>query len=77
MEKTINCPNCNKEIEKNNATGTYICKDCNKKYGKRANCDKCGNEVEMLQACGASQFFCNHCKELKSRKVLHYFIKEL
>lgn len=77
MEKVIICPNCNSEITKDNRTGTYPCANCGKIYGKRGNCDKCGNEVEMLAACGASQFFCNTCRELKSRSALDYFIKEI
>ncbi|WP_297577202.1 zinc-ribbon domain-containing protein [uncultured Deefgea sp.] len=29
-------------------------------------CPDCGKEIEVLKACGASNFFCNHCNELKS-----------
>lgn len=32
----------------------YICPDCNKK------------EVEAINACGASNYFCNACKKLIS-----------
>ena len=75
--KTIICPNCGESIEKNGQTGKYYCKTCEKTYGKRANCNVCGNELELLSACGAEQFFCNTCKELKSRKTLDFFIKEI
>lgn len=33
----------------------YICPDCNQK------------EVEEVNACGASNYFCNSCKKLISR----------
>lgn len=29
-------------------------------------CPDCGKPVEVLQACGATSYFCNHCNELKS-----------
>lgn len=34
-------------------------------------CPKCENKIQKLQACGATQFFCDHCNELVSKsKVL-------
>ncbi|WP_410498301.1 zinc ribbon domain-containing protein [Chitinibacter sp. S2-10] len=29
-------------------------------------CPDCGKEIEVLKACGAISYFCNHCNELKS-----------
>ncbi|QLI83033.1 zinc ribbon domain-containing protein [Chitinibacter fontanus] len=29
-------------------------------------CPDCGKELEVLAACGAKSYFCNHCNELKS-----------
>ncbi|WP_373975342.1 zinc ribbon domain-containing protein [Chitinibacter sp. SCUT-21] len=29
-------------------------------------CPDCGKEIEVLAACGAKSYFCNHCNELKS-----------
>ena len=29
-------------------------------------CPDCGKSVEILMACGAKSYFCNHCNELKS-----------
>ena len=75
--KVINCPSCGKKIEKNSMTGKYTCTSCNKIFGKRAKCNKCGEELELLEACGAQQFFCNKCNELKSKKSCEFFIKEL
>ncbi|MBP9596961.1 MAG: zinc ribbon domain-containing protein [Fusobacteriaceae bacterium] len=77
MKKSILCPNCGEEIEKDGITGKYSCKSCGKTYGKRAKCDVCDSELELLEACGAQQFFCDTCKELKSRRTVKYFIKEL
>ncbi|GAA5786557.1 YfgJ family double zinc ribbon protein [Chitiniphilus shinanonensis] len=33
--------------------GTYRCPDC-------------GQPLEVMKACGATSYFCNHCNELKS-----------
>ena len=34
-------------------------------------CPTCKQEIERVQACGAVQYFCNHCKGLvSSKKVL-------
>ena len=35
---------------------------------KLINCPDCGKPVEVLMACGAKSYFCNHCNELKSSK---------
>lgn len=77
IKKIITCPSCGEEIEKDGMTGKYPCKSCGKVFGKRAKCNVCHDELELLEACGAQQFFCNTCKELKSRKSVEYFIKEL
>ncbi|GHD58894.1 YfgJ family double zinc ribbon protein [Jeongeupia chitinilytica] len=29
-------------------------------------CPDCGKPLEVLKACGATSYFCNHCNELKS-----------
>ncbi|WP_084282230.1 YfgJ family double zinc ribbon protein [Deefgea rivuli] len=31
-------------------------------------CPDCGKAIEVLMACGAKSYFCNHCNELKSSK---------
>lgn len=40
-------------------------------------CPDCHEEVEVLEACGSSSYFCNNCKKLISgRKVLTQTDKE-
>ncbi|BCL75041.1 hypothetical protein JHS3_07770 [Jeongeupia sp. HS-3] len=29
-------------------------------------CPDCGKPLDILKACGATSYFCNHCNELKS-----------
>ncbi|ADO82677.1 zinc-ribbon domain-containing protein [Ilyobacter polytropus] len=57
MDKLKFCPICKNEVTKNSSTGKYHCEKCNKFFTKAALCDKCGNEVEILSACGSTQFF--------------------
>lgn len=33
-------------------------------------CNTCGKPVEVLKACGAVNFFCHHCNELKSKSAV-------
>ncbi|WP_043648339.1 YfgJ family double zinc ribbon protein [Chitinilyticum litopenaei] len=31
-------------------------------------CPDCGKPLDVMKACGATQYFCPHCNELKSGK---------
>lgn len=33
-------------------------------------CPTCKKEVELIAACGATNYFCNHCKKLVSSKAV-------
>ena len=33
-------------------------------------CPHCHQEVELIAACGATNYFCNHCKKLVSSKAV-------
>ena len=33
-------------------------------------CPSCKKEVELIAACGANNYFCNHCKRLVSSKAI-------
>ena len=33
-------------------------------------CPHCQNELEKIQACGAVDYFCNHCNLLISKKAV-------
>jgi len=43
------------------------CPSCGHDFRLRGRCGDCGEELERLLACGASNWFCNHCNELKSK----------
>ncbi len=35
---------------------------------EKVYCPTCKKEVEVIAACGATNYFCNHCKKLVSSK---------
>ena len=68
-----NCPVCTQELEWN---GHYHCEPCQKDFLKIGYCPECESELEKLQACGAANYFCNHCNELKSKSRILFQFKE-
>lgn len=37
---------------------------------KKYYCPKCKNPVTVMAACGATNYFCDHCKQLVSSKQI-------
>lgn len=35
---------------------------------EKVYCPTCKGELELIAACGATNYFCNHCKKLVSSK---------
>jgi hypothetical protein len=68
------CPICMKELEWD---GQYHCTDCQQHFAKIGYCPTCETELEKLQACGATNYFCNHCNELKSKSKIRFEFKIL
>ncbi|WP_081796245.1 zinc ribbon domain-containing protein [Enterovibrio calviensis] len=60
-----NCPDCNESMRWEQ--GSYHCDPCDKVFIKQGYCQTCDAQLEKLQACGATNYFCNQCNELKSR----------
>jgi len=65
----LSCPVHGTEMEVR-GKGAY-CSACQSDYRYRAICATCGAELERLQACGASNWFCNQCNELKSKSTVN------
>ena len=62
------CPHCNIPIT---YQGPYWhCDQCQGDFRLRGLCNTCGAELEHLAACGASNWFCPQCNELKSKSVV-------
>ncbi|WP_168198245.1 YfgJ family double zinc ribbon protein [Crassaminicella thermophila] len=71
----MECPLCGESM--NGRGSKYYCDKCDLYYRVKFICEKCGNEPEEISSCGAVNYFCDTCKELKSRKQMKKeFIKE-
>lgn len=68
------CPSCNSELQWD---GQYVCQQCSVGYQKVAYCPDCEAELEKLQACGAANYFCHHCNELKSKSRVRFEFKKI
>ncbi len=62
------CPECQGALENDNLN--YRCSACAAQFKARAHCDRCDAELERLKACGAVDYFCNTCNEMKSKSTL-------
>ncbi len=59
------CLDCTSELSREGKL--YRCDPCSKDYEKIASCTECEQPLEKLQACGATNYFCLTCNELKSK----------
>lgn len=67
------CPSCQVEL---GWDGQYVCSECNEHFNKVGYCPDCAAQLEKLQACGATNYFCNSCNELKSKSRIRFeFVK--
>jgi len=64
------CPTDSSPLEYKDAS--WHCPACANDFRLQGLCNTCGQELEKLTACGATNWFCNHCKELKSKSVVEY-----
>ncbi|MFQ2818565.1 zinc ribbon domain-containing protein [Aeromonas caviae] len=65
---TLTCPACQGELDSRSRETT--CGQCQARYRIRTLCPACGQELERLQACGAVDYFCNHCNTLVSKRTV-------
>ena len=65
---TLTCPACHGELDSRSRETT--CGQCQARYRIRALCPACGQELERLRACGAVDYFCNHCNTLVSKRTV-------
>ena len=67
-----NCNQCSEALVWQD--GLYHCESCDISYKKISFCPDCEHELEKLQACGATNYFCKACNSLKSKsRVRHEF----
>ncbi|CAH0532871.1 hypothetical protein VST7929_00718 [Vibrio stylophorae] len=67
--KVETCPQCESQLRRETAS-EYYCDFCQLTFIRHCHCNVCGAELERLNACGAANYFCNQCNELKSKRVI-------
>ncbi len=74
MAYQIICPECGQEGLDPRRSQTD-CSACHKTFVLTPHCPQCDAELERVQACGAVDFFCNHCNNLVSKRAARYDIR--
>lgn len=69
------CPACQGELDSRSRETT--CGQCLARYQIRALCPTCRQELERLKACGAVDYFCNHCNSLVSKRAVLFEVSPL
>lgn len=69
------CPACQGELDSRSRETT--CGQCQARYQIRALCPICRQELERLKACGAVDYFCNHCNSLVSKRAVLFEVSPL
>ena len=67
---SIICPDCHAELKPQN--GAARCESCQKDFQLEARCPECHQPLEVLKACGAVDYFCQHGHGLISKKRVEY-----
>lgn len=73
MAFMLKCPACEQEGLDPRRQATS-CTACGVAFTLKACCPQCDGELERVQACGAVDFFCNHCNNLVSKRSAHFVI---
>lgn len=73
MMENLKCKKCAGKLEKIGKVNLH-CNECDIDYGVKSFCGTCGEELERLVACGAVDFWCNNCNELKSKSSATYHL---
>lgn len=64
------CPACGAELDSRSSETS--CTRCQARYRILALCPTCQQALERLRACGAVDYFCNHCNALVSKRAVRF-----
>jgi RecJ-like exonuclease len=70
MSLTFTCPECQGELLQ--VASLWHCEHCHGQFIQTPHCDQCGSVLDVLKACGAVDYFCNQCNEMKSKRLVDY-----
>ncbi|BCU54622.1 zinc ribbon domain-containing protein [Enterobacter kobei] len=66
----LHCPTCHNPLE---LAGTHAhCAHCHHDLALEARCPECHQTLEVLKACGAVDYFCQHGHGLISKKRVDF-----
>ncbi|BBU81963.1 hypothetical protein EIMP300_33630 [Escherichia coli] len=68
----LNCPTCKTPLERNGETAH--CATCDKDFTVQALCPECHQPLQVLKACGAVDYFCQHGHGLISKKRVEILV---
>ncbi|PEH71779.1 zinc ribbon domain-containing protein [Edwardsiella tarda] len=64
------CPQCQQALTWQD--GRWECPVCQQAYRREALCPQCQHPLQVLQACGAVDYFCQQGHGLISKKQVHF-----
>lgn len=64
------CPSCQAKLDARSKE--QVCSHCQTHILVTASCPTCQQELERLKACGAVDYFCNHCNSLISKRAVQF-----
>lgn len=64
------CPHCKCPLT--HSTTGFDCANCNTHFAHRALCPDCQQPLQLLAACGAVDYFCQHGHGLISKKRVEF-----
>ena len=64
------CPVCQKAMTE--GSGHFHCETCHGNYQQQAECPDCAQPLQVLKACGAVDYFCQHGHGLISKRRIHF-----
>jgi hypothetical protein len=67
----LHCPNCQSELTRSGESMRH-CEHCHSDFLLNISCPQCEQPLARLKACGAVNFWCNECNELKSKSKAVY-----
>ncbi|EQB8218282.1 TPA: zinc ribbon domain-containing protein [Klebsiella aerogenes] len=68
----LNCPICHARLEAQ--SNSAHCAHCEKDFALEARCPDCHQPLEVLKACGAVDYFCQHGHGLISKKRVEFVL---